>query len=79
MTSSMPTERAELVARDPDNAVTVILPEPDGDADRYQAAAQRLAGWVRSGHYIVDDEAALYVYEMSDGSRVDDPWPGRRT
>ena len=61
------TERAELVARDPDNAVTVILPEADGDTDRYQAAAQRLAGWVRDGHYAVDDEAALYVYEMSDG------------
>jgi uncharacterized protein (DUF1015 family) len=56
--------RAELVAQDPDNAVSVILPEaPDGE-DRYRLAATRLDGWVRSGHFRVDERAALYVYEM---------------
>jgi uncharacterized protein (DUF1015 family) len=60
------TERAELIARDPDNAVAVILPEPQGDTDRYQAAAQRLERWVRDGSYAVDEQPALYVYEMRD-------------
>jgi uncharacterized protein (DUF1015 family) len=61
-------ERAELVARDPDNAVTVILPEPEPEdgADRYQAAAQRLDRWVHSGTYVVDEQPTLYVYEMRD-------------
>jgi uncharacterized protein (DUF1015 family) len=57
-------QRAELVAADPDNAVTVILPEPEGTHDRYAAAAQRLADWVRTGKYAVDEKPALYVYEM---------------
>ena len=61
------SERAELIARDPENAVTVILPEPEGDTDRYQAAAQRLDRWVREGDYAVDEQPALYVYEMRDG------------
>jgi uncharacterized protein (DUF1015 family) len=61
-------QRAALVAQDPDNAVTVVLPEPEDGADRYQAAAARLDRWVGEGTYAVDDQPALYVYEMRDGS-----------
>ena len=61
-------QRAELLARDPDNAVAVILPEPADDPGRYEAAAQRLQRWVDTGHYRVDDAPALYVYEMPDAS-----------
>jgi uncharacterized protein (DUF1015 family) len=63
-------QRAELLAGDPDNAVAVILPEAPEGTDRYAAAAQRLDGWVADGHLRVDDQAALYVYEMraADGA-----------
>jgi uncharacterized protein (DUF1015 family) len=59
--------RAALVADDPDNAVTVILPEAPEGTDRYQAAAERLQSWVDSGHMQVDKQPALYVYEMRAG------------
>jgi uncharacterized protein (DUF1015 family) len=60
-------QRARLIAADPDNAVAVILPE-DRDGDPYQAAAQRLDGWVESGRYRTDADAVLYVYEMRDSA-----------
>jgi uncharacterized protein (DUF1015 family) len=59
-------QRAALIAQDPDNAVTVVLPEPEGRADRYQSAARRLEAWVRDDKYAVDEAANLYVYEMRD-------------
>jgi uncharacterized protein (DUF1015 family) len=68
-------ERTRLLAADPDNAVAVVLPRGAHEAagagdDQYVSAARRLDGWVASGHLAVDDEAALYVYEMrsADGS-----------
>src|SRR6478672_3972703 len=57
-------QRAALIDTDSDNAVTVILPEAPEGEDRYQAAAERLDGWVRDGRYSVDEHPALYVYEM---------------
>lgn len=63
-------QRAELLAGDPQNAVTVVLPRADNGLDAYQAAAQRLAEWVASGHYAADSQPALYVYEMSDGAQT---------
>lgn len=57
-------QRAALIDADADNAVTVILPEAPEGEDRYQAAAERLDGWVRDGRYSVDEQPALYVYEM---------------
>ncbi|HEY2272085.1 MAG TPA: DUF1015 domain-containing protein, partial [Jatrophihabitantaceae bacterium] len=60
--------RAELIARDPDNAVSVILPEPADDPDRYETAAHRLQDWVDDGHYRIDETPALYVYEMTDAA-----------
>ncbi|HEY7008528.1 MAG TPA: DUF1015 domain-containing protein [Jatrophihabitantaceae bacterium] len=59
-------ERRALVAEDPDNAVTVVLPEPEDGVDRYRAAARRLDRWVRDGHYAVDNSPALFVYEMRE-------------
>jgi uncharacterized protein (DUF1015 family) len=59
-------ERRALVAQDPENAVTVVLPEPEHGLDRYRAAARRLGRWVRDGDYAIDDTSALYVYEMRD-------------
>jgi len=61
------------VARgDPHNAVTLVLPNPDGDpADPapYAAAAQTLSEWVDDGVLSTDPQPAIYVYEMttSDG------------
>ena len=57
-------QRAELLRIDPDNAVALILPEPTPAG--YERAAQELTRRVRDRLYGVDDEPALYVYEMSD-------------
>jgi uncharacterized protein (DUF1015 family) len=62
------SQRAALISQDPDNAVTVVLPEPEDGLDRYQAAAQRLNRWIRDGHYVIDQAPALYVYEMRDSA-----------
>jgi uncharacterized protein (DUF1015 family) len=56
--------RERLLANDLDNAVAVILPEPT--ADGYAAAAATLDRWLADGLYAVDEEPALYVYEMRD-------------
>lgn len=60
--------RARLLAADPDNAVGLILPDPRGLPDPYHAAAALLDDRVRDGRYRVDDQPALYVYEMQDAS-----------
>ncbi|SHG78937.1 Uncharacterized conserved protein, DUF1015 family [Jatrophihabitans endophyticus] len=56
--------RAELLATDADNAVSVVLPDPTSSG--YEAAARRLDGWVEQGLLRVDDDPALYVYEMRE-------------
>ena len=58
-------ERAALLAADPDNAVALILPEAPAGTDPYRQAAERLDAGVAAGRYAIDDQAALYVYEMS--------------
>jgi uncharacterized protein (DUF1015 family) len=62
-------DRAALVEASPANVVRLILPEEDearfGDGDRYAGAKAVLQDWVSSGVLAVDDEAALFVYEMS--------------
>src|SRR5206468_12573091 len=60
------TRRSQLLSADPENAVAVVLPEPNPAG--YADAAARLQGWVDSGLYAVDPEPALYVYELRDGS-----------
>lgn len=61
-------ERTELLARDPDNAVGVILPRTDASAgaggDAYAGAARRLTDQVNSGLLAPDERPSLYVYEM---------------
>lgn len=57
-----PDERTALAARDPRNAVRLIL--PDG-ADPYAGAAALLEAWVADGTLAVDGEAAYYVYRMT--------------
>lgn len=59
-----PAERAALVAANPDNAVTVVLPEERDGLDQYQSAAALLSDWVATGQYGVDPHDYLYVYEM---------------
>ncbi|MEO6502101.1 MAG: DUF1015 domain-containing protein [Jatrophihabitantaceae bacterium] len=67
-------DRAALNEASPTNVVRLILPEQDearlGDGDRYAGAKALLQDWVGQGLLAVDDEAALFVYEMStsDGS-----------
>lgn len=65
-----PAQRADLAARDPHNAVRLIL--PDGD-DPYATAADLLAAWVADGTLATDDERAFHVYRMAfrDGDGVE--------
>lgn len=56
--------RRQLLDRDPDNAIAVVLPEPTPEG--YAAAARRLDEWVDGGLFAVDADPALYVYEMQD-------------
>jgi uncharacterized protein (DUF1015 family) len=58
--------RARLLDADPDNVVSVVLPEPTPEG--YAQAARTLARWVDEGRYAVDPTPALYVYEMRDPS-----------
>jgi uncharacterized protein (DUF1015 family) len=60
-----PAARSELLARDADNAVAVILPDPTPQG--YEGAGETLQRWVRDGLYAVDPEPALYVYELRAG------------
>ena len=60
-----PAQRAALLAADEHNAVAVVLPEADGDADQYAHARSLLASWLADGTYQVDETPALYVYEMT--------------
>jgi uncharacterized protein (DUF1015 family) len=67
-------DRATLVQGSPTNVVRLILPEQDearlADGDRYAGARALLDDWVDRGVLAVDDEPALFVYEMAapDGS-----------
>ena len=81
------TDRAALLAADPDNAVSVILPraaEPSpasvsASDDPYTQAAARLDRWVSTGLYRVDPVPTLYVYEMRTAERRDDSRAARST
>lgn len=54
-----PAERAALLTGDPDNAVSLVLP------DSYADAAERIAHHIADGTMATDSEPALYVYEMA--------------
>lgn len=61
-----PSERAELAARHPANAIHVELPEDDPDTglDRYHHAAELLASWRSGGVLRPDHGPAFSVYRM---------------
>jgi uncharacterized protein (DUF1015 family) len=59
-----PEQRTALLASDPDNAVSVVLPSS------YVGAAAVLDSRIAAGRMAPDAEAALYVYEMAP---VDEP------
>jgi len=67
-----PDERARLAERHSANSILVELPEPDPrtGADRYRAAAGRLADWTADGLLVRDPAPAFYPYRMTapDGS-----------
>jgi uncharacterized protein (DUF1015 family) len=61
-----PARRAELLAGDRDNAVSLVLPEAHGETDAYHHARDLLEERVDSGLLAVDATPALYVYELRD-------------
>lgn len=58
-------QRIALEAADPRNAVRLELPRDDSGADRYRAAAARLADWLADGTLAVEAQPAFYGYRMS--------------
>ena len=61
-----PAQRIALAARDPINAVRLILPESEaGNPDPYSAAARLLADWSTTAVLALDDVPAFYVYRMT--------------
>lgn len=57
-------ERAALAARSPYNTVHLILPEAQGDCDRYEAAARHFADWIEEGIQVQDSDDSLYLLEQ---------------
>ena len=83
-------QRARLLARSPHNVVEIDLPE--GGDDRYDHAAETLAGWRSDGVVVADEQPALWTLEQDytgpDGRartrrgfyarvRIEDYGPGR--
>ena len=58
-------ERDVLAARDPHNAVRLILPAAGEHGDGYQTAAALLAAWRTDGTLAVDTTPAFYGYRMT--------------
>ena len=63
-----PAQRSVLAARHSANAIVVELPEQDprSGADRYLAAAARMAGWRADGLVVTDPDEIFYAYRMTD-------------
>ena len=59
-----PAARAALRERSPYNVVRLTLPEPSGDADRYQSAAELFHAWRQSGVFHTLEPPALYAWEQ---------------
>ena len=58
-----PEHRAALLATDRNNAVRLILPDPDAP-DPYGEAAAQLAAWLADGTLALDEHPVLYAYSM---------------
>lgn len=67
-----PAQRAELLARSPYNIVAIDLPE--GEPDRYEAAANLLETWQLQGALVRDGAPAIWAhtqdYTAPDGRRL---------
>lgn len=57
-------ERKRLADADPHNVVRLILPEPDGELDRYGAAAKTFDAWQAAGVLRRDQRRAFYRYHQ---------------
>jgi len=68
-----PAARAELAGRTAYNVVHVDLPDEAEGADRYTAAAERLATWEADGVLVRDTEPSFYVYRMGYRDREGRP------
>jgi uncharacterized protein (DUF1015 family) len=60
-----PDEREALLARDPHNAVQLILPSAGDDPAGYERAASTIRAWVEAGILGRDDSPAFYAYRMT--------------
>jgi uncharacterized protein (DUF1015 family) len=69
-------QRAELVARHPDNVVRIDLPATEDGVDPYEVAPALLARWQAEGLLRRDDTPCLYVYGLEF---VDDAGAHRTT
>lgn len=69
-------DRAELVARHPNNAVRIDLPIDENDEDRYAVACRLLSEWQAAGVLKRDDRPAFTIYRMAF---VDDRGTPRHT
>jgi uncharacterized protein (DUF1015 family) len=58
-------ERDRLAARDPHNAVRLILPVASDHGDGYATAAALLADWRADGTLVGDDRPGFYGYRMT--------------
>jgi uncharacterized protein (DUF1015 family) len=59
------SQRAELAARDPHNAVRIDLPVDEDGRDRYEVARSLLAAWLADGTLVTDDRPGFTVYRMA--------------
>ncbi len=71
-----PSQRAELAARDPHNAVLIDLPSEADEEVRYDIARDAFSAWQASGVLVTDDRPAFTVYRMT---ALDDAGIERRT
>ena len=69
-------QRAELVARDPHNAVRIDLPSESDGPNRYELAARSFESWQRDGILVTDERPSFTVYRMT---ATDDAGVERRT
>ncbi|MGH9085320.1 MAG: DUF1015 family protein [Acidimicrobiales bacterium] len=59
------SQRAELVARDPHNAVVIDLPAEADGPDRYDQARERFERWQADGVLVTDERPAFTAYRMT--------------
>ena len=58
-------QRAELVARDPHNAVVIDLPAEADGPGRYEQARERFQRWQADGVLVTDEQPSFTAYRMT--------------